>query len=125
MSNEYDYDLFVLGGGMAGLPVAMKCAYSDMETALVEEDLLGGTCFIFGCIPTKTMLRSAEVATLARRSEEFDGDIAEDVRTDDDLGGPFAGGSFDDLFGEIRDRNTYVNVHTVAHGGGEIRGQIH
>lgn len=71
------------------------------------------------------MLRSAEVANLARRSEEFDGDIAEDVRTDDDLVGPFAGGSFDYLVGEIRDRNRYVNVHAVAHGGGEIRGQIH
>ncbi|GAD52481.1 dihydrolipoamide dehydrogenase [Halarchaeum acidiphilum MH1-52-1] len=54
MSNGYDYDLIVLGGGMAGLPVAMKCAYSGMETALVEEDLLGGTCLNRGCIPTKT-----------------------------------------------------------------------
>lgn len=52
MSNEYDYDLLVLGGGMAGLPVAMKCAYSGMETALVEENLLGGTCLNRGCIPT-------------------------------------------------------------------------
>ncbi|MGZ0748437.1 dihydrolipoyl dehydrogenase [Haloparvum sp. AD34] len=75
MSNGYDYDLLVLGGGMAGLPVAMKCAYSGMETALVEEDLLGGTCLNRGCIPTKTMLRSAEVANLARRSEEFGIDI--------------------------------------------------
>lgn len=39
-----DYDLIVLGGGMAGLPVAMKAAYSGLETALIEEDLLGGTC---------------------------------------------------------------------------------
>ena len=83
MSNGYDYDLLVLGGGMAGLPVAMKCAYSGMETALIEEDLLGGTCLNRGCIPTKTMLRSAEVANLARRSEEFgidtDGAIEADL----------------------------------------------
>jgi len=37
-----DYDLIVLGGGMAGLPVAMKCGYSGMDVALVEEGLLGG-----------------------------------------------------------------------------------
>lgn len=82
MSNGYDYDLLVLGGGMAGLPVAMKCAYSGMETALVEEDLLGGTCLNRGCIPTKTMLRSAEVANLARRSEEFGIDIDSTIEAD-------------------------------------------
>jgi dihydrolipoamide dehydrogenase len=70
-----DYDLIVVGGGMAGLPVAMTCAYAGMETALVEQDLLGGTCLNRGCIPTKTMIRSAEVANLARRSEEFGIDI--------------------------------------------------
>ena len=75
MTDAYDYDLLILGGGMAGLPVAMKCAYSGMETVLVEEDLLGGTCLNRGCIPTKTMLRSAEVANLARCSEEFGIDI--------------------------------------------------
>jgi dihydrolipoamide dehydrogenase len=79
-----DYDLLVLGGGMAGLPVAMKCAYSGMETALVEEDLLGGTCLNRGCIPTKTMLRSAEVANLARRSEEFGIDIDGAIEADMD-----------------------------------------
>ena len=82
MSNGYDYDLLVLGGGMAGLPVAMKCAYSGMETALVEKDLLGGTCLNRGCIPTKTMLRSAEVANLARRSEEFGIDIDSAIEAD-------------------------------------------
>jgi dihydrolipoamide dehydrogenase len=82
MSNGYDYDLIVLGGGMAGLPVAMKCAYAGMETALVEEDLLGGTCLNRGCIPTKTMLRSAEVANLARRSEEFGIDIDGGISAD-------------------------------------------
>jgi pyruvate/2-oxoglutarate dehydrogenase complex dihydrolipoamide dehydrogenase (E3) component len=68
--------LIVLGGGMAGLPVAMKCAYPGMETALVEDDLLGGTCLNRWCIPTKTMIRSAKVANLARRSEVFGDDIS-------------------------------------------------
>ena len=80
MRTNDDFDLIVLGGGMAGLPVAMKCAYSGMETALVEDDLLSGTCLNRGCISTKTMIRSAKVANLARRSEvfgvEIDGDVA-------------------------------------------------
>ena len=84
MSDGHDYDLLVLGGGMAGLPVAMKCAYSGMETALVEEDLLGGTCLNRGCIPTKTMLRSAEVANLARRGGEFGIDIDGAIEADMD-----------------------------------------
>jgi pyruvate/2-oxoglutarate dehydrogenase complex dihydrolipoamide dehydrogenase (E3) component len=76
----------VLGGDMAGLPVAMKCAYSGMETVLVdvEEDLLGDTCPNRGCIPTRTMLRNAEIANLARRSEEFGIDIDRAIRADTD-----------------------------------------
>ncbi|WP_101295517.1 dihydrolipoyl dehydrogenase [Halegenticoccus soli] len=80
MSDEYD--LVVLGGGMAGLPVATKCAYAGMEVALVERNLLGGTCLNRGCIPTKTMIRSAEVADLVRRSEEFGIDVGGDTRVD-------------------------------------------
>lgn len=71
MSPSDSFDLVVLGGGMAGLPVAIKGAQKGMETALVEQDLLGGTCLNRGCIPTKTMIRSAEVANLVHRAEEF------------------------------------------------------
>jgi dihydrolipoamide dehydrogenase len=79
---DTDYDLIVLGGGMSGLPVALKSAHHGLETALVEQDLLGGTCLNRGCIPTKTMIRSAEVAHLARRSTEFGVDIDGDIQTD-------------------------------------------
>jgi dihydrolipoamide dehydrogenase len=71
MTDTTSYDLIVLGGGMSGLPVALKSAHQGLETALVEQDLLGGTCLNRGCIPTKTMIRSAEVAHLARRADEF------------------------------------------------------
>ena len=71
MPESETYDLLVLGGGMAGLPVSIKSAHKGLNTALVEQDLLGGTCLNRGCIPTKTMIRSAEVANLIDRAEEF------------------------------------------------------
>lgn len=54
----------------------------------------------------------------------FDGVLAEGVITDDDLVGPLDGDPLDELVEEIRDGNTYVNVHTMANRPGEIRGQI-
>lgn len=84
MADTNTHDLIVLGGGMAGLPVALKSAHHGLETALVEQDLLGGTCLNRGCIPTKTMIRSAEVANLARRANEFGIEIEGEVQTDMD-----------------------------------------
>ena len=49
-------DVAVIGGGMAGLPIANKAAYKGRKTVLFEQELLGGTCLNRGCIPTKTML---------------------------------------------------------------------
>ena len=64
------YDALVLGGGMAGLPLALRAARHG-RVALVERELLGGTCLNRGCIPTKTMIASAKVAQQVRRAEEF------------------------------------------------------
>lgn len=77
-----EFDLIVLGGGMAGLPVAFKSAYKGNDVALIEDGDLGGTCLNRGCIPTKTMIRSAEVANLARRGTEFGVEIDGDVSVD-------------------------------------------
>ena len=84
MTDTDTYDLIVLGGGMSGLPVALKSAHHGLETALVEQNLLGGTCLNRGCIPTKTMIRSAEIANLARRADEFGIEIDGEVQTDMD-----------------------------------------
>ncbi|MFC7157247.1 dihydrolipoyl dehydrogenase [Halomarina halobia] len=82
MSTADTYDLIVLGGGMAGLPVSIRGARSGLKTALIEDGDLGGTCLNRGCIPTKTMIRSAEVAHLVDRAEEF-GIVREgEARTD-------------------------------------------
>ncbi|MCL1594145.1 MAG: FAD-dependent oxidoreductase [Actinomycetia bacterium] len=70
MSEYVDVETIVVGGGMAGLPIALRAARRG-STVLIEGDLLGGTCLNRGCIPTKTMIHSAKVAHLARRSSEF------------------------------------------------------
>ena len=121
------YDLIVLGGGMAGLPVATKCAYSGMDTALVEENLLGGTCLNRGCIPTKTMIRSAEIVNLARRSEEFgieiDGEISADmdaiVQRKDDVVESIREGAYDNVNGN--DDITLIEEHGVFESPHELR----
>ena len=127
MNDTYDYDLLVLGGGMAGLPIAMKCAYSGMETALIEEDLLGGTCLNRGCIPTKTMIRSAEVANLARRSEEFGIDIEGSIEADmetiigrkDDIVESIREGAYENV--ESNENIEFVEGHGVFASPHEIR----
>lgn len=66
-----DYDLVVLGGGTGGYVAAIRASQLGLKTAIVESEKLGGTCLHKGCIPTKALLRSAEVFSLAKRSEEF------------------------------------------------------
>ena len=60
MEKEENYDLVVIGGGPAGYMGALKAAEYGYHTALVEADAVGGTCLNRGCIPTKTLLYSAE-----------------------------------------------------------------
>ncbi|WP_062104733.1 dihydrolipoyl dehydrogenase [Bacillus niameyensis] len=66
-----DYDLVVLGGGTGGYVAAIRASQLGLKTAIVESKKLGGTCLHKGCIPSKALLRSAEVFSLAKRSEEF------------------------------------------------------
>ena len=75
-----EVETIVLGGGMAGLPLALRAARRG-TTVLVEGGLLGGTCLNRGCIPTKTMIHSAKIAHLARRASEFGVDVG-DVTVD-------------------------------------------
>lgn len=61
MEEKQKYDLVVIGGVPAGYTAAVKAAEYGYHTALVEADSLGGTCLNRGCIPTKTLLYSAEL----------------------------------------------------------------
>ena len=67
----YTHDLIVIGAGMAGLNAVGRAAGDGRRIALIERALIGGTCPTRGCIPTKAMIRSAEIAHEARRSSEF------------------------------------------------------
>jgi dihydrolipoamide dehydrogenase len=70
-STETTHDLVILGGGSGGYAAALRAAELGQSVALVEQDLLGGTCLHRGCIPTKALLHAAEVADSARDSEHF------------------------------------------------------
>jgi dihydrolipoamide dehydrogenase len=66
------YDLIVIGGGPAGYVGAIRAAQLGKKVACVENDRAGGTCLNWGCIPTKALLRNAELYhTLTHRAEEF------------------------------------------------------
>ncbi|MCF8495369.1 MAG: dihydrolipoyl dehydrogenase [Alphaproteobacteria bacterium] len=65
------FDLIVIGGGPGGYVAAIRAAQLGLKTALVEENHLGGICLNWGCIPTKALLRSAEVYHLIQHADAF------------------------------------------------------
>ncbi|MFJ2029204.1 dihydrolipoyl dehydrogenase [Streptosporangium sp. NPDC087985] len=65
------FDIVVLGGGSGGYACALRAAELGKTVALIEKDKIGGTCLHRGCIPTKTLLHSAEVADETRESAAF------------------------------------------------------
>ena len=81
MTPAQHYDAVVIGSGQGGNPLARALAQSGRRTALIEREHVGGTCINEGCTPTKTMIASARVAYLDRRSAEYG--IAEDPVTVD------------------------------------------
>lgn len=65
------YDLVVLGAGPGGYVAAIRAAQLGMNVALVEREKVGGVCLHKGCIPSKTLLRSAEVYDTVRRARDY------------------------------------------------------
>ncbi len=66
-----EYDLIILGGGPGGYVAAIRGAQLGMKVAVVEKEAIGGTCLHHGCIPSKAIIRSAEVLSLIQGSEAF------------------------------------------------------
>jgi pyruvate/2-oxoglutarate dehydrogenase complex dihydrolipoamide dehydrogenase (E3) component len=65
------HDVIVIGGGSAGYAAARTARDASADVAIVDQGPLGGLCILRGCMPTKAILRSAEVAALLRRTKEF------------------------------------------------------
>jgi dihydrolipoamide dehydrogenase len=68
---ETSFDLIVVGGGPGGYVAAIRAAQLGMKVAVVERENLGGICLNWGCIPTKALLRTAEVAHLIEHAADF------------------------------------------------------
>src|SRR2546427_8461058 len=66
-----EFDVICLGAGPAGEALTGELRGAGLSLALIETNLVGGECAYWGCIPTKTMLRSAEVLTEAARAREL------------------------------------------------------
>jgi len=93
------FDLVVIGSGPGGYTAAIRAAQLGMKTAIVERELLGGICLNWGCIPTKALLRTAEVFHLMRHAKDFglkaDGvafDLEAVVKRSRDVAGKLNGG---------------------------------
>ena len=71
MSNTSKYDLVVIGGGPAGYAAAIRAGQLGKRVACVEKERPGGTCLNWGCIPSKALLKSAELYSKISHSEDF------------------------------------------------------
>ncbi len=79
MANQYD--VIVLGSGPGGYVAAIRCAQLGLKTAIVERENLGGICLNWGCIPTKAMLRSAEIFHYMQHAGDY-GLVAKGIEAD-------------------------------------------
>ncbi len=134
MSDAERLDAIVIGSGQAGGPLATAFAKAGWKTALVEREHVGGTCINEGCTPTKTMVASARVAYLARRSADYGvetGPVSVDLRKvrqrKRDIVDSFRGGSqhrlettpgLELIFGEARFTGP-LQVEVRVNGGGQ------
>ncbi len=81
--SENSFDVIVIGSGPGGYVAAIRAAQLGLKTAVVEREHLGGICLNWGCIPTKALLRSAEILDHANHAKSYglvlDGEMKADV----------------------------------------------
>jgi dihydrolipoamide dehydrogenase len=68
---QSEFDVVVVGGGVGGYSAAIRASQLGLKTALVESERLGGICLNWGCIPSKSLLKAAEVMHIIKKSKEF------------------------------------------------------
>ena len=76
------YDLIIIGSGPGGYVTAIRAAQLGLKTAIVEREHLGGICLNWGCIPTKALLRSAEIKHFAEHAKDYGLTIAGEISAD-------------------------------------------
>src|SRR3990167_9020983 len=81
---DTQYDVIVLGSGPGGYVAAIRCAQLGLKTAIVERELLGGICLNWGCIPTKALLRSAEIKHYMDHAKDYGLKVAGAIEADRD-----------------------------------------
>src|ERR1700716_855898 len=81
MVEQSAFDVVIVGGGPGGYPAAIRAAQYGLRVALIEKERVGGVCLNWGCIPTKAMLRSADVLETMQHAADF-GVLADNVRLD-------------------------------------------
>ncbi len=117
---DHNFDVVILGGGSGGYAAALRSAQLGKTVALIEKDKLGGTCLHRGCIPTKALLHSAEVADVTREAGQF-GVVAQFGSIDMNQVNKYRDGIVDRLFKGLTGLVTSKNVTVVA-GEGRLVG---
>ena len=117
---DHNFDVVILGGGSGGYAAALRSAQLGKTVALVEKDKLGGTCLHRGCIPTKALLHSAEVADVTREAGQF-GVVAQFGSIDMTQVNKYRDGIVDRLFKGLTGLVTSKNI-TVVSGDGRLVG---
>ncbi|SOD93934.1 dihydrolipoyl dehydrogenase [Caenispirillum bisanense] len=118
---ENTFDLVVVGGGPGGYVAAIRAAQLGMKTALVEREHLGGICLNWGCIPTKALLRSADIYRTFKHAKSF-GLSAEGVGFDLDAIVKRSRGVAGQLSGGVK-HLLKKNKVTVFDGHGRLAGK--
>ena len=122
--SETKFDLVVVGSGPGGYVAAIRSAQLGMKTAVVEREHLGGICLNWGCIPTKALLRTADVYTLINHAETFgikvEGasvDLKKTVDRSRQVAGQLSGGVKHLL---KKHKVTVIDGHGKLKGGGKL-----
>ena len=117
---EHNFDVVILGGGSGGYAAALRSAQLGKSVALIEKDKLGGTCLHRGCIPTKALLHSAEVADTVKDAAHF-GINAEFGSIDMAAVNSYRDGIVDKLFKGLTGLVNSKNITVIA-GEGRMTG---
>jgi dihydrolipoamide dehydrogenase len=106
-----DFDLIVIGSGPGGYVAAIRASQLGMKVGVVEKENVGGVCLNWGCIPTKSLLKSAQAYEYALHADSYGVSISGEVKPD-----------FDKMVKRSREVGNYRGTIEVSQDCTEIRG---